>query len=236
MEAGQADGALPAGLYVVATPIGNLGDITLRALDTLRRADLIICEDTRVTGKLLDRYDIRRPLRIYHGHNELVEAGAVAQRIAAGAAVALVSDAGTPTVSDPGFRAVRACRARGLPVIPIPGPSASLTALAASGLPTDAFLFLGFPPPRSAARQKILRAHADFPHTLIFYESCHRVEKFIGEIRTIFGDGRTVAVARELTKLHEDWAIGPIAEVVGRVKKNLRGEFVVLIAPADFQL
>ncbi|MDR3117733.1 MAG: 16S rRNA (cytidine(1402)-2'-O)-methyltransferase [Puniceicoccales bacterium] len=235
MEDGER--RLPAGLYLVATPIGNLEDITLRAISVLRMADGVACEDTRTGGNLLRHLGIRRPLLSYHEHNERQRAIQLADAVAAGQAIALVSDAGTPAISDPGFRAVRECRRRGLPVIPIPGPCALAAAISAAGLPSDAFLFLGFLPPRSAARRGILRRHGDFPHTLVIYESCHRVQKFLGEIAEELGPGRTVALARELTKLHETWSVGTAAAVAEILRAGVaRGEFTVLIAPADFEL
>jgi 16S rRNA (cytidine1402-2'-O)-methyltransferase len=228
---------LPAGLYVIASPIGNLGDITLRALETLRSVDLVACEDTRTTQKLLNRYAIRQTCISYHEHNERTRSAEIAERVAAGRSVALLSDAGTPAISDPGFRAVRECRRKNLPVIPIPGPCAIPVAICASGLPSDAFLFLGFLPPKSDGRKKILTAHEKFPHTLILYESCHRIGKLLEEIPRIFGENRYIAIGQELTKLHETFFVGRGADALQFLKtSSQKGEFVVLIAPEDYTL
>jgi 16S rRNA (cytidine1402-2'-O)-methyltransferase len=229
------DGDPAAGLYVVATPLGNLGDLSVRARAVLTAADFIACEDRRTTGNLLRHLGLSRPLIAYHEHNERTAAGTIAERVAAGESVALVSDAGTPTISDPGFRVVRECRRRGLPVFPVPGPSAALAALSASGLPSDAFLFLGFPPPRSAARRKLLQEWKNFAGTVIFYESCHRIVAFVAEALEELGPDRTVAVGRELTKLHESWHVGPLTTVaVNLARERPRGEYVLLIGPENF--
>ncbi len=227
----------PGTLYVVATPIGNLADLTERARAILGAVDLVACEDTRTTGGLLTRFGLHRELTAYHEHNELEAATRLADLVAAGKSVALVSDAGTPTLSDPGFRLVRACRQRGLPVVPVPGPSALTAVLSASGLPTNGFLFVGFLPPKSAARLAFLEQHRDFRYTLALYESCHRIEKFTTEIVEKLGPARVVCLAREVTKLHETFLVGPAAEVQARlVAGSQKGEFVVLIAPGDFKL
>ncbi len=224
-------------LHVVATPIGNLGDLTTRAAAILRTADLVACEDTRTTRVLLDRIEARPELVACHEHNETVLASRLADRIAAGAAVALVSDAGTPALSDPGFRVVRECRRRGLPVIPVPGPSALLALLSSAGLPTNAFLFAGFLPARTAARRRFLEEHRSFPHTIALYESPHRVAAFVDEILELLGPGRVVAVGKELTKLHEAILVGPVGEVRTRLAGlTVKGEFALLIAPGDFTL
>jgi 16S rRNA (cytidine1402-2'-O)-methyltransferase len=227
----------PGTLYVVATPIGNLADLTERARAILSAVDLVACEDTRTTGGLLTRLGLHRELTAYHEHNEIEAATRLADLVGAGKSVALVSDAGTPTLSDPGFRVVRACRQRGLPVVPVPGPSALTAVLSASGLPTNGFLFVGFLPPKSAARLAFLEKHRVFPYTLALYESCHRIEKFAAEIVENLGPARVVCLAREVTKLHETFLVGPAAEVQARlVAGSQKGEFVVLIAPADFVL
>lgn len=224
-------------LYVVATPIGNLGDLSSRALATLGGVDVIACEDTRTTGGMLTRLGIRRELVAYHEHNEREAAEQLAEAIAQGRSVAVVSDAGTPGLSDPGFRLVRACRRRGLPVVPIPGPCALTAALSAAGLPTNAWLFLGFLPPKSAARVGALTRYRDFEFTIALYESCHRIERFAAEIVEVLGPDRCICIARELTKLHETFLVGPAAGVRDRlVRGSLKGEFVVLIAPAGFAL
>lgn len=224
-------------LSVVATPIGNLSDLSPRAQSVLASADCIACEDTRTTGNLLRKFGIERPLIAYHEHNEQVSAAGIAAKIESGAHVALVCDAGTPTLSDPGFRVVRECRRRGLAVEPIPGPCALITALSASGLPTNAFAYHGFLPPKTAARRRFLDENRASKITLAVYESCHRIRAFAEEIDEVLGSERVVCFARELTKLHETVLTGTIAEVLPKlIGKNLKGEFVVLIAPQDFVL
>lgn len=224
-------------LYVVATPIGNLADLTERARAILASVDLIACEDTRTTGHLLTRFGLRKELVAYHEHNETEAADRLVAMLADGKSVALVSDAGTPALSDPGFRLVRACRRRGLPVVPVPGPSALTAVLSASGLPTNGFLFVGFLPPKSAARISFFQKYRDFDYTLALYESCHRVDKAVAEILATLGPARVLCVAKEVTKLHETFLVGPAADVHDRLgKTSLKGEFVLLIAPADFVL
>ena len=193
---------LSPGLYVVATPIGNLGDVTLRALSILAGADAVLAEDTRVSRKLLDRYGIDTPLSPYHEHNAAEARPRALRRIAEGAALALISDAGTPLISDPGYRLVADAVAQGLAVVAAPGPFAALAALCVAGLPTDRFFFEGFLPPRSAARRERLNALAAVPGTLIFYESPGRIAETLADLAQELGD-RPAAVARELTKLHE---------------------------------
>jgi 16S rRNA (cytidine1402-2'-O)-methyltransferase len=233
----QPPAALEAALYVVGTPIGNLGDLSQRATDILCRADWIACEDTRKTGQLLARIGSGRPTLSCHEHNEQARAGELADKVAAGQSVALVSDAGTPAISDPGFRAVRECRRRGLTVIPIPGPSAVIAALCASGLPTNGFLYVGFLPPKSAARRRFLEEHKDFPYTLALYESSHRIDKFAAEMVDVLGPERVVCLGREVTKLHETFLVGGAESVAAQLKgNNLKGEFTVLIAPRDYVL
>ena len=222
---------------VVATPIGNLADLTERARAILGNVDLIACEDTRTTGGLLTRYGLRRDLVAYHDHNETEVAERLADQLAAGKSIALVSDAGTPAISDPGFRLVRACRRRGLPVVPVPGACAVAAVLSASGLPTNGFLFAGFLIAKTAARTAFLEKYRDFEFTLALYESCHRIDKFADEIVEKLGPDRVVCIAREVTKLHETFLIGRAADVRDRLLKgSLKGEFVVLIAPVDFVL
>ncbi len=223
-------------LLVVATPIGNLGDLSERAATALREADIVACEDTRVSRKLMERVGSTRPLLAYHEHNEKERAPELAERIAAGETVALVSDAGTPLLSDPGFRLVRECQQRGLTVIPLPGPSALLAALSASGLPAHAFFFAGFPAPKSAARQRLLEKHAEADYSLCLYESCHRIAKLAADIESVLGPDRLVCFARELTKQFETILRGPICEVAPKLQgSNLKGEFVVIIAPKDYR-
>ena len=229
--------AQPGHLYVVATPIGNLGDLTDRARDILASVDLVACEDTRTTGLLLRHLGLHKDLVAYHEHNELEAATRLADLIGQGRSVAVVSDAGTPAISDPGFRVVRACRQRGLPVVPVPGAAALTAVLSAAGLPTNAFFFAGFLPPKSAARQTFLERHREFDHTIALYESCHRIDKFAAEIVAVLGPDRVICIAKEVTKLHETFLVGLAGEVAARLAKlSLKGEFVVLIAPRDFTL
>ena len=228
---------LPGHLYVVATPIGNLADLTERARAILGAVDLIACEDTRTTGAMLTRLGLRRTLVAYHEHNETEMAEQLATELAAGKSIAVVSDAGTPALSDPGFRLVRACRRRNLPVVPVPGPSALTAVLSAAGLPTNGFLYVGFLPPKSAARIAFFEKYRDFDYTLALYESCHRIDKAVDEIVATLGPNRVICVAKEVTKLHETFLVGPAADVQARLAKaSLKGEFVLLIAPGDFQL
>ncbi len=228
---------LPGHLYVVATPIGNLADLTERARALLAAVDLIACEDTRTTGLMLNRLGLHKTLVPYHDHNETEAADRLADQLAAGQSIALVSDAGTPALSDPGFRLVRACRRRALPVVPVPGPCAFVAVLSASGLPTNGFLFAGFLPPKTAARTAFLEKHQNFEYTIAIYESCHRIDKFADEIVAILGPTRVICIAKEVSKLHETFLVGPAGEVRERLMKgSLKGEFVVLIAPADFTL
>ncbi len=225
----------PGALYLVATPIGNLEDITLRALRVLRQADLIACEDTRHTRGLLNRYEISgKPLLSCHEHNEEARAAELVERMLAGQNVALVSDAGTPGVSDPGFRVVKAAIAAGVTVFSIPGPVAAVTALAASGLPTDAFCFHGFLPAKQGQRRSALEALRQAPGTLIFHEAPHRILKTLADILETLGD-RPVVVARELTKIHEELLRGPASEVLAalRSRERILGEIVLLVGRGD---
>lgn len=217
-------------IHLVATPLGNLEDITLRALRTLREADLVACEDTRRTGRLLRHFDIERPLLSCHEHNEAPRAREITKRAIQGASVALVSDAGTPGISDPGYRVVRAALEAGVTVIPIPGPNAAIAALSASGLPTHSFLFHGFLPPKKRARRAALRATADSPSTLVFYEAPFRVLDMLADVRDVLGD-RRVAIARELTKLHEEFVRGSVDTVLEELagRPAVKGELVVLV-------
>lgn len=218
-------------LYVVGTPIGNLEDITFRAVRVLREADLIACEDTRQTRKLLDHYGIAKPTISYHEHNEAERTPELIARLLAGATIALVSDAGMPLVSDPGYRLVTAAVENGMVVVPIPGPSALLTALAASGMPTDAFYFGGFLPPKSGQRQHRLEELRRTEATLVFYEAPHRIVEALGDVERALGP-RRVVVARELTKIHEEFVRGPVAEVreVLAARDSVKGEITLLIA------
>jgi 16S rRNA (cytidine1402-2'-O)-methyltransferase len=227
----------PGHLYVVATPIGNLSDVSERARAILGAVDVVACEDTRTTGNLLALLGLSRDLLPYHEHNEREAADRLADLLAAGRTVALVSDAGTPGVSDPGFRVVRACRRRGLPVVPVPGPSALAAALCASGLPTNGFLFAGFLPPKTAARIHFFEKYREFEYTIVLYESCHRIAKAVDDAVAVLGPGRIVCVAKEVTKLHETFLVGTGAGVQAHLKAlSLKGEFVLIIAPAGFEL
>ena len=216
-------------LYIVATPIGNLEDITLRALRVLKEVDLIACEDTRHTRKLLAHYQISKPTVSYHEHNERERAAELINKLEAGLNIALVSDAGTPVISDPGFHIVNEAIDRQIPVVPIPGPSALVTALSAAALPTAEFAFIGFLPSRGAARRARLKELADFRSTLIFYEAPHRIKATIEDAREIFGD-RDCVVARELTKLHEEFVRGRLSEIA-MPEGSARGEIVLLVGP-----
>ena len=220
------------GLYLVATPIGNLGDITLRALELLAAADVIACEDTRVTRKLIDRYGIGTPLTPYHEHNAAEARPKLLSRLADGQAVALVSDAGTPLISDPGYKLVRAARDSGFAVTAIPGASAVLTGLSVAGLPTDRFFFEGFLPPKQTARQKRAAALANIPATLVFFESGSRIAAMLDDLAAALGS-REAAICRELTKLHEEVRRGDLASLAQDYAGDAetRGEFVVVVAP-----
>jgi 16S rRNA (cytidine1402-2'-O)-methyltransferase len=224
---------VPGVLYVVATPIGNLEDITYRAVRVLGEAGVVACEDTRQTRKLLDHYGIRKPTVSCHEHNEAERAAELVARLQAGETVALVSDAGMPLVSDPGYRLVKAAVEAGIPVQPIPGPSAALAALAASGLPTDSFRFCGFLPVKPGQRAKALELLADEPATLIFYEAPHRILEALETVREVMGS-RPVVVARELTKIHEEFLRGTAAEIRAQLaaRDSVKGEFTLLIAKA----
>jgi 16S rRNA (cytidine1402-2'-O)-methyltransferase len=220
-------------LFVVATPIGNLEDITLRALRVLREADLIACEDTRHTRGLLTRFEIGTPTTSYHDHNESERAEELLDRLERGETIALVSDAGTPGVSDPGYRLVAGAASRGIRVVPIPGPSAAITALSASGLPTDEFLFVGFLPPKQAARRARLEELAEVRSTLVIYEAPHRVDAMLADALAVLGD-RDVVVGRELTKVHEEFIRGKLSDVVESLDPSRRrGEFVILVRGAE---
>jgi 16S rRNA (cytidine1402-2'-O)-methyltransferase len=214
-----------------------LADLTDRARAILGSVDLIACEDTRTTGAMLTRLGLHRDLVAYHEHNESEMAERLAEQLTAGKSIAIVSDAGTPTLSDPGFRVVRAARRRGLSVVPVPGASAMLAVLSASGLPTNGFLFVGFLPPKSAARISFFEKYREFDYTLALYESCHRIDKAVDEIVTTLGVDRILCVAKEVTKLHEKFFVGRAVEVQTQLAKaSLKGEFVLLIAPKDFVL
>jgi 16S rRNA (cytidine1402-2'-O)-methyltransferase len=220
-------------LYLVATPIGNLEDITLRALRILKEADQIACEDTRHTLKLLNHFAIHRPMVSYHEHNELTRAPELVLAMEQGASIALVSDAGMPLVSDPGHRLVSLCIRHHIPVVPIPGPSAVLTALSASGLPNDEFVFLGFLPARTGERQRALEHLRIEERTLIFYEAPHRIAETVAAALAILGD-RPACIAREVTKLHEEFRRGKLSQLVQSLEERpAKGEITLLIGPPE---
>jgi 16S rRNA (cytidine1402-2'-O)-methyltransferase len=230
---------LVPGLYLVATPIGNLGDITLRALHVLKQVDRIACEDTRQTQKLLNHFQIATPTVSCHQHNEHTRATELIQSIKAGKAIALVSDAGMPGISDPGAWLTAEAIAAGVPVIPIPGANAALSALVASGLPTNEFLFLGFLPEKSGARRTRLEALAaeaaalPSPRTLIFYEAPHRILETLADLESVWGPNLYVVVARELTKIHEEFLRGTVADARRDLDRRdrMRGEFTLIVQP-----
>jgi 16S rRNA (cytidine1402-2'-O)-methyltransferase len=218
-------------LYLVATPIGNLEDITLRAIRILKEVDLIACEDTRQTQKLLQHYGIRKELLSYHAHNELTRAPELVIELEQGAKVALISDAGTPVISDPGHHLVTLCLRHDIPVVPIPGPSAFVAALAASGLPSEEFLFVGFLPARTGARRKALDILKTESRTLVLYEAPHRIVETLADAADILG-ARPAVIAREVTKIHEEFLRGNLHELLESARKRApRGEITLLIGP-----
>jgi 16S rRNA (cytidine1402-2'-O)-methyltransferase len=231
----EADPPLAPGLYLVATPIGNLEDITLRALRVLRSADRIACEDTRQTRKLLDRYGITTPTISSHEHNEAERSRQLLSELQNGGRIAVVSDAGTPGISDPGMILARAAIAAGIPVYPVPGASAALAALVASGLDPSRFLFIGFPPAKAGARRtafEVLAASLDQPATLVFYEAPHRIVDALADAEAVWGADCRAVLARELTKLHEEFLRGNLREIREQLARrdSIRGEMVLLLA------
>jgi len=220
-------------LYLVGTPIGNLEDITLRALRTLKEVDLIACEDTRLTQKLLNHYDIHTPTVSYHEHNEMVRAPELVLELEQGMKVALVADAGMPAISDPGHHLISLALRHGIPVVPVPGASAFVAALAASGLPTDAFRFIGFLPARRTARRKALKQLSANTDTLIFFEAPHRLRETLHDLLDLLGD-RQVVVAREVTKVHEEFLRGRLSQLLTQLKeREVKGELTLLVAPPE---
>jgi len=236
-KSGQVDTAVLAGkvsgtLYLVGTPIGNLEDITFRALRVLKMVDLIACEDTRRTQKFLNYYGIRTRTTSYHEHNEMTRAPELIIELEQGSDIALVSDAGMPVVSDPGYRLVKLAVRHNVPVVPIPGASAFVAALAASGLPVDKFRFLGFLPSKASQRRRVLEEAKTSRKTLVFYEAPHRVLEMLADVRKVLGD-RSVVLAREVTKVHEEFVRGPASEVLDVLKrKRVKGEITVLVGEA----
>lgn len=227
----MTDPTLAPGLYLVASPIGHLQDVTLRALEVLAQADLVACEDTRHSRRLLDRHGIKARTLPYHAHNEHRQLPRLQEALRAGQSVALLTDAGMPSISDPGLMLVRAAREEGIPVIPIPGPSAVLTALATSGLPTAPFTFLGFLPPRAGARRRALSEAAKLPHTLVLFEAPHRLSASLADMAEILGS-REAVICREMTKIHEEFRHGSLPELAASSQAaRERGEITVVIAP-----
>ena len=220
----------PGALYVIATPIGNLEDISLRALRILKEANLIACEDTRQSRKLLDHYGIAKPLVSYHEHNERERAQELVEKLRQGSTIALITDAGMPGISDPGYRVVKLAAESGISVVPVPGPSAVIAALAASGLPSDAYEFRGFLPAKAGPRRTVLEAINAVQHTVIFYETPHRILEALEDIVQILGPARPLVIARELTKLHEEFIRGTAAELLQAARaRELKGEITLLV-------
>jgi len=233
-QVADATGNLAPGLYLVATPIGNLEDITLRALRVLKEADIIACEDTRHTQKLLNHYAIPTRTTSYHEHNEMTRAPELVVELEQGARVALVTDAGMPGISDPGFRLISLAIRHHVPVVPVPGASAFLAALVASGLPTDAFRFSGFLPAKRGQRCQLLESIRESPRTQVFYEAPHRVKQAVTDIVEVLGKDRHIVVAREVTKLHEEFLRGRAGEILEILKSRgaIKGEITLLIGKA----
>jgi 16S rRNA (cytidine1402-2'-O)-methyltransferase len=232
----EEDTRLDPALYVVATPLGNLRDITLRALDVLRGVTVVAAEDTRLTRRLLSHYQIRTQMIALHEHNESAASGAVAERLARGEAVAYVTDAGTPGISDPGVVLVRRIREAGFAVVPVPGPSALTAALSAAGVDAAQFLFHGFLPAKAVARQKALSAAAALPCACVFYEAPHRLQESLIDMAAAFGPEREIVIARELTKLFESWhrcRLGEAAAWVGEDANRSKGELVLIVPAAE---
>jgi 16S rRNA (cytidine1402-2'-O)-methyltransferase len=226
---------LAPGLYVVATPIGNLEDMTLRALRVLKESDLIACEDTRHTQKLLSHFGISTPTVSYHEHNEQARANELMGELVHGARIALVSDAGTPGISDPGYRVISLAIERGVPVIPVPGTSALVAALVGSGLATDSFSFGGFLPAKSGQRREVLESVRGSDNTQVFYEAPHRLKQTLADMADLLGPNRRIVVARELTKIHEEFLRGTAAEVLKNLESRgeVKGEVTLLIGKAE---
>jgi 16S rRNA (cytidine1402-2'-O)-methyltransferase len=235
MTAGANSVPLTPGLYLVATPIGNLEDITLRALRVLKEADLIACEDTRHTQKLLNHYSIATRTVSYHEHNEMTRAPELVVELEQGGRIALVTDAGMPGISDPGFRLIALAVRHHVPVVPVPGASACLAALVASGLPTDSFQFGGFLPVKRGERRKVLESIRNSPETQVFYEAPHRVREALEDVAEVLGGEQHIVLAREVTKIHEEFLRGTAAQVLEAVKEReeIKGEITLLIGKAE---
>src|SRR5258708_6117109 len=240
MKAGEGAGASPKstltpGLYLVATPIGNVEDITLRAVRVLKEVDVIACEDTRQTAKLLNHYNITTRTSSYHEHNEMTRSAELVLDLEGGARVALVTDAGMPGISDPGFRLISLAIRHHIPVVPIPGASAFLAALVASGLPTDSFRFSGFLPPKGGQRRQMLESIKASPRTQVFYEAPHRVKEAVEDVVEILGEERHVVIAREVTKIHEEFLRGRASEILETLnaRGDIKGEITLLIGKAE---
>lgn len=215
-------------LYIVPTPIGNLGDLTFRAKEVLEQADVIACEDTRHAGILLKHYQIETPRISFHSHSGQAKVDKLMDYLENGKSVALISDAGTPGISDPGYTLIQAALENGFQVIPLPGPSAVTTALSASGLPTDKFLYLGFPPVKKG-RQTFFKQVAQSEHTVVFYESPHRLKKTLEQLGEYLSEGARLSIAKELTKIHETYYRGTLTEVKAMLPENVKGEYVVMV-------
>jgi 16S rRNA (cytidine1402-2'-O)-methyltransferase len=231
----KTESTLAPGLYLVGTPIGNLEDITLRAVRVLKEADLIACEDTRQTQKLLNHYGIVTKTTSYHEHNEMTRAPELVKELEEGARIALVTDAGMPGISDPGYRLISLAIRHKIPVVPIPGASAFLSALVASGLPTDSFRFSGFLPAKRGQRLQVLEDVKDSPRTQVFYEAPHRVKEALEDVVEVMGADRHVVVAREVTKLHEEFLRGTAAELLEilNARGDVKGEITLIVARAE---
>ncbi|TWI73269.1 16S rRNA (cytidine1402-2'-O)-methyltransferase [Desulfobotulus alkaliphilus] len=227
----KSEGVKSGHLYIVSTPIGNLGDITFRALDVLASVDRVAAEDTRNTARLLARFNIQKPMVSLHEHNEAYRSQALVEALRQGESLALVSDAGTPSLSDPGFVLVREVIAAGLPLVPVPGVSAAVTLMSVSGLPTDSFTFCGFPPKKAGRRRRWLQALSESRYPLIFYVSPHSLMGFLGELMDIFGDRHGV-LGREMTKMYEEYLRGTLSEIAGALKsrEKIRGECSLMVA------
>ena len=236
LGSGQAQGGLASGLYVVSTPIGNLADMTNRAVDVLKSVDLVACEDTRHSGLLLQHYHIRNRLTSYHEYNKVSRTPELIEQLRQGRRIALITDAGTPGISDPGFYLIRAAVRAGVAVMPVPGASALLAGLVVSGLPSDRFAFEGFLPARGAQRQSVLAQLATDPRTLVLFEAPHRIAETLNDLSLSFGAGRPAVVARELTKLHETiyrGSLGELARMAAEDPNLSRGEITLVIGGSD---